>query len=376
MVGGSAFSRGHLYRILSNPLYAGRISHKEKTYQGQHPAVIDQATWDAVQRTLAENSHARLVKAHSKNPSLLAGLSYDEHGEKLIATHANKRGRRYRYYVSAAASRPGPGRSGTENPERTSPFKSAWRLPAHEIEAAVIRIIAGTLTDECWVLEHAFTISGNLTDRQRVLERASFVAAQLQDRDAVEKRGLFLALVSRVIFHEGRIELELTLKAALWTGLGWMSSHRGTIASDGYSPDCEAAEQSEGATSASKAIVRITRPLAIRRRGTEMRLVIEGVKQPHAEPDPALIKALAQAHRWWRDLMNSASPRSGKSPLHTAPMSATRPGSSPGLPLARPHAQYFGRKTAPGIDLASCAEDAGVPDDVARAAHSVGPTAP
>jgi site-specific DNA recombinase len=64
MVGGHSFSRGHLYRILSNPLYTGEIDHKGQRYPGQHPAIIDPATWDAVQEQLARNGHERLVKAH------------------------------------------------------------------------------------------------------------------------------------------------------------------------------------------------------------------------------------------------------------------------------------------------------------------------
>ena len=47
--GGVPFSRGHLYRILSNPIYVGEIGHKEARYPGQHPAIIDRETWDSVQ---------------------------------------------------------------------------------------------------------------------------------------------------------------------------------------------------------------------------------------------------------------------------------------------------------------------------------------
>lgn len=46
----------------------------------------------------------------------------------------------------------------------------------------------------------------------------------------------------------------------------------------------------------------ITRPLTLHRRGAETRLVIDGKGPPEPERDPALIKAVAQAHRWWGDL--------------------------------------------------------------------------
>ena len=50
---GNAFSYGHLYFLLQNPIYFGRIRHKKVSYPGLHPAIIDQATWDAVQQRLS-----------------------------------------------------------------------------------------------------------------------------------------------------------------------------------------------------------------------------------------------------------------------------------------------------------------------------------
>ena len=39
--GGRPFSRGHLYRILSNPVYIGQIVHKDQVFAGQHPAIVE-----------------------------------------------------------------------------------------------------------------------------------------------------------------------------------------------------------------------------------------------------------------------------------------------------------------------------------------------
>src|SRR5437764_2229586 len=55
VLGGLSFSRGHLYRVLSNPLYIGEIVHKDVKHSGQHPAIIDQETWNAVRALLNEN---------------------------------------------------------------------------------------------------------------------------------------------------------------------------------------------------------------------------------------------------------------------------------------------------------------------------------
>lgn len=44
--GGIALDRGHIHHILTNPIYAGRIRHRDKTYEGLHKAIIEPAVWD------------------------------------------------------------------------------------------------------------------------------------------------------------------------------------------------------------------------------------------------------------------------------------------------------------------------------------------
>ena len=94
--GGNPFARGHLYRLLSNPIYAGQITHKGQLYPGQQRALIDNETWTAVRDQLAANAGDHRYKAKSVEPSLLAGLLADARGERLTPSHAVKTGRRYR----------------------------------------------------------------------------------------------------------------------------------------------------------------------------------------------------------------------------------------------------------------------------------------
>src|SRR5688572_8741809 len=73
----STFSRGHIYKILSNPIYAGRIGHRGEVFDGQHEAIISADTWDKVQRHL--QSRTIRSKSHgSKEPGPLAGILFDE----------------------------------------------------------------------------------------------------------------------------------------------------------------------------------------------------------------------------------------------------------------------------------------------------------
>ena len=44
--GGTPFDRGHIYQILTNPVYAGRIRHRKRVYEGLHQAIIAPAVAD------------------------------------------------------------------------------------------------------------------------------------------------------------------------------------------------------------------------------------------------------------------------------------------------------------------------------------------
>ena len=139
--GGKPFARGHFYRLLSNPIYAGQIAHKGQLFPGQHPALIDDETWTAVRDRLAANAGDHRYKAKSAEPSLLAGLLVDARGERLTPSHAVKKGRRYRYYVSASLIT----EAGTDRAQ-------GQRLAAREIEEAVITILVDALSSPARLL--------------------------------------------------------------------------------------------------------------------------------------------------------------------------------------------------------------------------------
>src|SRR5947207_10073948 len=81
--GGGPFSRGHIYRLLLNPIYIGQIAHKGQLYPGQHRALIDTETWTALRDRLAANATNHRRKAGAAESSLLAGLLVDASGERL-----------------------------------------------------------------------------------------------------------------------------------------------------------------------------------------------------------------------------------------------------------------------------------------------------
>ncbi len=127
--GGGVISRGHLYKILSNPIYVGRLSHKKQVHEGQHAAIIDGPTWDRVQSQLAAHGNRRKT-ARQDSEALLAGKLFDDRGNAMSPSHATKGGKRWRYYVSQALLQ-----------GRKADAGSAARVSAPEVEKRVTEAI-------------------------------------------------------------------------------------------------------------------------------------------------------------------------------------------------------------------------------------------
>lgn len=134
--GGNAIDRGHIYYILTNPIYAGCIRHKKQVFEGEHPAIIDPKEWDEIQRRLSNRSGQKRGERAAAHPSPLAGNLFDETGDCLTPSHSAKNGKRFRYYISRRLV---TGKS-KKHPD-------AWRLPAPRLEASIARVVHNHLSD-------------------------------------------------------------------------------------------------------------------------------------------------------------------------------------------------------------------------------------
>jgi site-specific DNA recombinase len=94
------FTRGKLYHLLSNVVYIGKARHKDRIYDGEHAAIIDDETFSAVQTLLKTQAPVRRNGSNVRNRHLLTGLLFDETGDRLSPVFTVKDGKRYRYYIS------------------------------------------------------------------------------------------------------------------------------------------------------------------------------------------------------------------------------------------------------------------------------------
>lgn len=123
--GGEVFTKTSLHRLLTNPLYAGKVRYKDEVHAGEHPALIDEPTWLKAQALLRHNGQAG--EGRSPSGALLKGLLFcGPCGAAMTPSHTTKGSKRYRYYCCTHAQRQGRAACPT------------GALPAGEIERVVL----------------------------------------------------------------------------------------------------------------------------------------------------------------------------------------------------------------------------------------------
>jgi site-specific DNA recombinase len=119
------FMVGPLAHLLKNRFYIGEVAYRGEVHPGEHPPIIDRPLFEAVQTRLKEKAATRRT-SRAQSPAFLMGLLYDDRGNRMSPSHANKKGVRYRYYVSQALLQ-----------NRKAEAGSIVRIAAPEIEGLV-----------------------------------------------------------------------------------------------------------------------------------------------------------------------------------------------------------------------------------------------
>jgi len=262
--GGNPFFRGALYEMLSNPIYVGEIRHKGVRHPGLHESIVDRELWDSAQLLLRSHTAKRGPRARKSASSPLTGKLFDESGQSLTPTHAIKGERRYRYYVSRHLV------SGTSDSKR-----GGWRLPAPEIERTVAAAACTMLGDEAAIANAALAVG--LAERQLPSLFSLAAGSMKRLQSDVEVGTALINLVERVGLLDTGIRVSLKLANSI-------------------------TEEQHGAGSTALTITRVF-PMQVRRRGFEMRLVIQRSRAPAPVADLPLIKVIAKGRQWADDLL-------------------------------------------------------------------------
>jgi hypothetical protein len=183
--------------------------------------------WNRVQRILASNRHERRNGNTVRYPSLLTGLLLDPDGRPMTPVFTSRGSRRHHYYVTRLNAGADP--------------KSAWRVPAGEVDRAVIMTVATAL-------RAPGSGAGDTSD----IEQQQALADDLLEMSVPERRGAL---------HELGVAAFIEVDAV-----------RVTIGAEDQKT--------------------CSLPARLVHRGIEKRLVI-GAGEGPCEPDPVLLKLVA-----------------------------------------------------------------------------------
>ena len=105
---GKPWQKGLIYKLLHNPIYIGRVRHKDETYPGEHEAIIERSLWDQVQDTVEQNHRRRANQTRATTPAPLKGLIRCGHCHATMGvTFTRKDSKTYRYYLCERANKNG-----------------------------------------------------------------------------------------------------------------------------------------------------------------------------------------------------------------------------------------------------------------------------
>ena len=276
--GGKPLARGALYLMLQNCIYRGEIVHKEASYPGQHEAIVDQMLWEEVQRQLAANRVDRASGAQAERPSLLAGLIYDAAGGRMTPSHANKKGTRYRYYVSQGL---------VKGSRRNAP--RGRRVPAGDLEALVEDRLRQFLTSETDLYGAIEPHVADVNERTDFLARAADLAERWPRIEPSGKRAILTTLVDRIDLMRETLEVRI------------LPGRLPSILDDGWDPHDRIGPGKEN-----EPTIIFTVPARLKRTGMEARLLIDGAGGgARRKPDHSLYRVLARAHQYHAMVMRN-----------------------------------------------------------------------
>jgi DNA invertase Pin-like site-specific DNA recombinase len=257
-IGAQPFSRGQLYKILSNRLYLGEITHKEHVYPGLHQPIVDRTLWDEVQALLGVKQPCGKRAAYSRSTNPLAGKVTDAAGAPLTLSHTTRGQVRYCYFVA----------------RETKPGEPVMRIAAGELETAIAARVA-ELCDDPLALVATAWLAVAPAELGVLAARCALLAAELRSRS----RGPLRELVRTVAVGDRTLEISCDAQA-LADVLG--------VDREGQAPPA----------------LPLTAKVRLAKSGRVMRMVQSDGATITKQPLSSLIKPILQARRWWAELVS------------------------------------------------------------------------
>lgn len=221
--GGRRFNKSSLDYVLRNPVYIGRLRHKDADYPGEQKGIVDPAIYERTLRQLAHNGERKTSPNQDKHNFLLRGLvRCGSCGSLMTPNFAYSKGRKYFYYKCVSVN---------QLDKTACPTKSA---PARELERLVIERLAylgknKTVVEE--VVERARRMTGSELPAKKQ-ERVQLIAR-------IGRQEAEVANITAILAAQGQAAPQYR---ALMDKLGQIQGEREALEKQVQRLDCEIVE--------------------------------------------------------------------------------------------------------------------------------------
>ncbi len=199
---GHPWCRFYVRRVLTNPLYIGKVCYHGELYPGQHESIIAQDRWDAVQRLLTGSKTT--PPTTTRQVALLRGVLQCGHcGCAMSPSSCRKPNKAYRYYVCSTSQR---------HASQTCVVRS---VPAGEVEAVVIAELRALFRAPERLITRHREAHPDDEDGIRTLYTAVFTLQRLERSweslyPAAQQR-IIRVLLDRVVLCADRVDVRISL---------------------------------------------------------------------------------------------------------------------------------------------------------------------
>jgi site-specific DNA recombinase len=194
---------------------------------------------------------------------------FDAHGRRMSPTHANKKGTRYRYYISRSLL------DGS-----TKAQGAGQRIPAVALESLVVRRIRAWLAEPAAIVPIIQHATSDTVTQKQLIERAGHFAAGDHALGFEGLRTFLRSSIVRVQVHADRIDITLDQDRVC----RWL---------DGTAEQSEPIENPQ--SEANRQVTTVSIPARLKRAGKEMRIIVDDGSEP-GTPDTSLVRLLVRAN--------------------------------------------------------------------------------
>ena len=261
------FSLNQVSNILKNPIYQGKIPHKDKLYDGQHKAIISESLWSTVSEIRNNNKGKNFNYSKNVYNNLLTGfLECSCCHSSFMTTRTSKKNKTYEYYVTTKAVKSGYASCELGN------------IPVGELDNFIIEKMQNIMKSPALINELSLQLEEELPEFgiKELLEKMKDPSDFFNSLPRVVLKRIFEKLISKIILHKDKIVIRLL-------PLGAMLLETTKIKE--LKPCCENSD-----------LMELTYKVDLAKKRGHLKILPSNDEQ--ATIDDVLLKAVVKAHAW------------------------------------------------------------------------------